>query len=70
MSKFITKKIAQETFRRDYLPGIREREAMFSNLGVDHCMRRTAWNDMVDSLNKAGYVSDHQAMNWTNPYDK
>lgn len=69
MSKFITKKEAEKVFRRDYLPEIRQREAQFPNMGIDTVMRRTAWNDMVDSLNKAGYVSDNQVMNWTNPYN-
>jgi len=70
MSKFITKTEAKEVFRNDYLPEIKQKEAMFPNLGIDSSMRRTAWNDMVDALNKAGYVSDNQAMNWKNPYDK
>ncbi|MFW5871490.1 MAG: hypothetical protein ACOCUT_00135 [bacterium] len=68
MNNFITKKEAMQVFRRDYLPEIREKEAKFPTLGVDKNMRRKAWVDMAKSLNKAGYISDKQLLNWRNPY--
>ena len=34
----------------------------------DTIMKREAWNDFVDSLNKEGYVTDSQAFNWSNPF--
>ena len=69
MSEFITKAEAQKVFSRDYLPLIQQQDAKFPHSGIDTVMRRTAWNDMVDSLHEAGYVSDKQADTWINPYD-
>ena len=34
----------------------------------DSIAKRTAFNDYVDSLNKDGIVTDHQAYNWSNPF--
>ena len=34
----------------------------------DTIMKREAWNNFVDSLNKEGYVSDSQAYRWSNPF--
>ena len=34
----------------------------------DTVMKREAWNNFVDSLNKEGYVSNSQAFNWSNPF--
>ena len=34
----------------------------------DTIMKREAWNNFVDSLNKEGYVTDSQAFNWSNPF--
>jgi len=34
----------------------------------DKIAKRCAFNDYVDSLNKDGMVTDHQAYNWSNPF--
>jgi len=34
----------------------------------DTVMKREAWNNFVDSLNKEGYVTNSQAFNWSNPF--
>ena len=34
----------------------------------DTVLKREAWNNFVDSLNKEGYVTDSQAFNWSNPF--
>jgi len=31
---------------------------------------RCTWNDFVDELNKEGKITNWQAFNWVNPYDK
>ena len=38
------------------------------NIKGDTVMKREAWNNFVDSLNKEGYVSNSQAFNWSNPF--
>jgi hypothetical protein len=34
---------------------------------TDGVKKRLVWNVLVDRLNKAGYVTDRQAMTWTSP---
>jgi len=34
----------------------------------DTVLKREAWNNFVDSLNKEGYVTNSQAFNWSNPF--
>ena len=34
----------------------------------DKVAKRCSFNDYVDSLNKDGLVTDHQAYNWSNPF--
>lgn len=36
----------------------------------DKVALRTAWNDFVDTLQKDGQITEHQANTWRNPYDK
>lgn len=38
--------------------------------GRDVVAMRTAWNDFVDGLQKAGRVTERQASAWVNPFDK
>ena len=38
------------------------------SLKGDVIAKRECWNNFVDSLNKQGYVSNHQAYNWSNPF--
>ena len=66
----MTKRDVEKMFREQVLPEIKQEEAKFPYAGLDNCMRRTAWNDYVDSLQCAGYVTEKQAFNWSNPYDK
>jgi len=63
----LTKKEVGRMFREQELPYIRETEKEYGN-GVDDTMRREAWNNFVDYLNRDGQVTDWQAFNWTNPY--
>jgi len=63
----LTKKEVGRMFREQELPYIRETEKEYGN-GVDDTMRREAWNNFVDYLNRDGKVTDWQAFNWTNPY--
>ena len=63
----LIKKEVERMFREQELPYIRETEKEYGN-GVDTPMRREAWNNFVDYLNRDGQVTDWQAFNWTNPY--
>ncbi len=63
----LTKKEVGRMFKEQELPYIRETEKEYGN-GVDDTMRREAWNNFVDYLNRDGQVTDWQAFNWTNPY--
>ena len=38
------------------------------SLKGDVVAKREYWNNFVDMLNKEGYVSNHQAYNWSNPF--
>lgn len=62
----MTKSEALASFKEDVLPAIREQEKVRGH--VDSPMRREAWNNHVDFLQKDGLVTRDQADTWTNPF--
>jgi len=64
MTRTITKAQALSQFRYVWkVESIRQ-----PSIKGDTVMKREAWNNFVDSLNKEGYVSDSQAYRWSNPF--
>ena len=55
----MTKHQALAEFREHHLPHCPKGDTVW---------RREAWNNFVDSLNKDGQVTDHQAFTWSNPF--
>lgn len=53
--------------KREAIAEFQERWAA-TGIRNDPTWKRTAWNDFVDSLNKAGLVTDRQAFTWSNPF--
>jgi len=64
MMKKITKVQALEQFRHNWnvLTKIQPK------CKDDVVAKREEWNNFVDALNKEGWVSDNQAMNWSQPF--
>ena len=64
MNYRMTKKQAVDSFRELW------RDLLVSepHYRGDSIAKRCAFNDYVDSLNKDGMVTDHQAYNWSNPF--
>jgi hypothetical protein len=64
MMKKITKVQALEQFRHNW----KVLTIMQPKIKDDVIAKREQWNIFVDALNKEGWVNDHQAMNWSNPF--
>lgn len=62
--KKITKVQALEQFRHNWNVLIKQ-QPKHKN---DVIAKRESWNNFVDALNKEGWVSDNQAMTWSNPF--
>ena len=62
----ITKKQAIQQYEKEVLPEIVNR---FEFDGVpDIPARRSAWNDLIDSYIKSGYVPEERAECWSKPH--
>ena len=64
MMKKITKVQALQQFRHNWNVSIKQQPKWKD----DVIAKREGWNNFVDALNKEGWVNDHQAMNWSNPF--
>ena len=64
MMKKITKVQALQQFRHNWNVHIKQQPKWKD----DVIAKREGWNNFVDALNKEGWVNDHQAMNWSNPF--
>ena len=64
MMKKITKVQALQQFRHNWNVHIKQQPEWKD----DVIAKREGWNNFVDALNKEGWVNDHQAMNWSNPF--
>jgi hypothetical protein len=64
MMKKITKVQALEQFRHNWNVLIKQQPKWKD----DVVAKRESWNTFVDALNKEGWVNDHQAMTWSNPF--
>lgn len=62
----MTKREALGDFKENHLPAIRKLEEVRGY--VDKPMRREAWNNYVDDLQKVGHVTREQADTWGNPF--
>lgn len=67
--RMMTKAEVVRSFREAYPAETFHRGGRDGRVSVDRPMRRQAWNDYVDSLNRNGYVSDKQAATWSSPFD-
>ena len=65
MTKKQVRELFDECYPRETFLGPHGRNG---RMVIDDVMRREAWNDFVDSLNKDRKVSDHQAFTWSNPF--
>lgn len=63
MMKKITKAQALQQFKYNW-----KVETLRTKWNKDLVAKREAWNNFVDALNKEGWVSDNQAMNWAQPF--
>jgi hypothetical protein len=59
----MTKKFAEEVFRCDVMPGIRNQEYG----RPDYALRTEAWNNFTDSLCKDGQITIEQYESWDCP---
>lgn len=64
MMKKITKVQALEQFRHNW----NVLTKMQPKWKDDVVAKRESWNTFVDALNKEGWVSNSQAMNWSQPF--
>ena len=65
MFDFNTKRDFESWFRANILPEIRQ---AYEHKGhIDHVARRTAWNDITDSMHRDGQLPD-RALEWSCPF--
>jgi len=66
--QFTRKKDFEKFFRQEVLPAIREKEKEINKRGhMDVYSRREAWNNLVDSMERAGELP-HHAIEWDPPW--
>jgi len=61
-----TKKEFEKIFRKEYMPGIRDKERQYTD-GIDYPLRREEWNNIIDLLVKDN-VLPKQAFDWVCPW--